>query len=122
MRHGQNITSSFVRKKSARTETCKITICRRMKIFQITGTVLVAEGEGWGENTQKKSLHLHLTLLMIGTIPPFTIYALMAWQGTTSPVSFTYTQTEIADTDTQMETNPRKSLHHVAVQSGVSKS
>jgi hypothetical protein len=33
---------------------------------------------------------------------------------------FTNTQTEIADTDTRMETNLRKSLHHVAVQSVVS--
>jgi len=46
---------------------------------------------------------------------------LMAWRGTTSPFSFTYTQTEIADTDTRMETKPRKSLHHVTVESGVSK-
>jgi hypothetical protein len=59
---------------------------------------------------------------MIGTIPPLKLYTLMAWQGTTSTFSFTYTQTEIADTDIQMETNPRKSLHHVAVESGVSKS
>jgi len=82
----------------------------------------VAEGEGWGDNTKKIYLHLQLTLLMIGTIPPLTLYALMAWQGTTSPFSFTYIQTEIADTDTQMETNPGKSLHHMAFQSGVSKS
>ena len=72
-----------------------------------------------GREYKKKNLHLELTLLMIGTIPPLTLYALVAWRGTTSPFSFTYTQTEIADTNTRAETNPRKSLHHMVVQNGV---
>jgi len=63
----------LLQKKSTLTEPHKRMICRRVKNFQTTGSVLVAEGEewGWGENTKKKkNLHLQLTLLMIGTIPP----------------------------------------------------
>lgn len=118
MCHGQNINSSFVTKKSAPTEPCKRMICRRVKIFQITGSVLLADGEGWGwgENTKKISP----STADITNDGHYTSTQPICLNG--MAFSFTYTQTEIADTDNQMETIPRISLLHVAVQSEVSKS
>jgi hypothetical protein len=114
----------LLQKKSTPTEPCKRMICRRVKTFQTTGSVLVAEGRGAGVGREYKKKKSPSTADITNDWHHIStqLYTLMAWQGTTSPFSFTYTQTEIADTDTRMETNPRKCLHHVAVVSGVSKS